>query len=235
MNRLFVTAAGTDVGKTFVCCLIAAALGERHQCRIIKPIATGMDPSHTEASDAAALLRAEARDVTAEAVAGRTPWRYRAALSPDMAASREGRVVPFDEVVAFSLRDEGQSLTVIEGIGGALVPLDEQRTVLDWMAATATAVWLVGGTYLGALSHTIATQRAIEAAGLAVDVIVVSESTSPAAPLPEIVEVVRRFAGTAEVLGLSRPPDAIQRRRLIASVPTAPIDARPAGGDHHSG
>src|SRR3546814_8137834 len=78
-----------------------------------------------------------------------SPWRFRAPLSPDMAAAREGRTVPFDDLVDHC-RDRLAAAAgplLIEGVGGAMVPLDECHTVLDWMAALALPALLVSGTY----------------------------------------------------------------------------------------
>ena len=41
-------------------------------------------------------------------------------------------------------------MLLIEGIGGVMVPLDDKRTVLDWMAALDIPLLLVAGSYLGA-------------------------------------------------------------------------------------
>src|SRR3546814_6488776 len=51
-------------------------------------------------------------------------------------------------------------------VGGAMVPLDECHTVLDWMAALALPALLVSGTYLGAISHTLTALAALDARGI---------------------------------------------------------------------
>src|SRR6185312_4226156 len=83
-----------------------------------------------------------------------SPWRFEAPLSPDMAARREGRAIDFDALVDFT-RSTASPLTLVEGVGGVMVPLDEQHTTLDWMAAVGFPVMLVTGSYLGTLSHTL--------------------------------------------------------------------------------
>src|SRR3546814_10354844 len=105
-----------------------------------------------------------------------SPWRFRAPLSPDMAAAREGRTVPFDDLVDHC-RDRLAAAAgplLIEGVGGAMVPLDECHTVLDWMAALALPALLVSGTYLGAISHTLTALAALDARGISVSGIVLS-------------------------------------------------------------
>ncbi len=215
MTTLFVTASGTEVGKTYVACRLAESLARHYRLRVVKPVASGFNAADVGASDTGALLRAQGAEPTADAIDRTTPWRFEAPLSPDMAAARERREIPFDALIEFC-REGSAELTIVEGIGGALVPLDAKRTVLDWMCALRPTVLLVAGSYLGSISHTLATCRAIEAAGLNVAGIVLSESPSPAAPLDEIAEVLRRFSAGAPVLMLSRPASRSQLETLMA-------------------
>jgi dethiobiotin synthetase len=156
MSAIFVTAAGTDIGKTFVACGLVRALQARgRKVAALKPIASGFVPTDPERSDSGRLLAALGRPVTTETIAQVSPWRFAAALSPDMAAAREGRTVDFAAVVGFcrdavATRD---GALLIEGIGGVMTPLDARHTVLDWMAALDIPIVLVAGSYLGAISH----------------------------------------------------------------------------------
>ncbi len=43
--------------------------------------------------------------------------------------------MPFDELVAFCREPRAVDVTLIEGIGGVMVPLDDTHTVLDWLVA----------------------------------------------------------------------------------------------------
>lgn len=215
MTSIFVTGSGTDVGKTFVCCRLLEALAGR-RVRMIKPVVSGFDPAAPAHSDTAELIRAQGREPDRGAIEATSPWRFRAPLSPDMAAAREGRRIPFDELVAWSRLDEGQDLTLIEGVGGALVPLDERHTTLDWIAALDCRVLLVVGSYLGGISHALATLTALDARGIGVDAIALSESQTPAAPLDEIRTVLERFTGGVPVEAIGRPPTGDQIGRLVA-------------------
>src|SRR3546814_15146579 len=95
-----------------------------------------------------------------------------------MAAAREGRTVPFDDLVDHC-RDRLAAAAgplLIEGVGGAMVPLDECHKVLDWMAALALPALLVSGTYLGAISHTLPALAALDAPGINVSRTLLSPS-----------------------------------------------------------
>ena len=75
--------------------------------------------------------------MTAEEIERIAPLRFAAALSPDMAARKEDRSIDFDEIVDFTAIARRSDVLLIEGIGGIMVPLDDRRTVLDWMVTLA--------------------------------------------------------------------------------------------------
>ena len=179
MTTVFVTSSGTDIGKTFVTLrLIAELKASGRRVRALKPVASGFDAAHPERSDTGELLRALELEPTAVNVDAVSPWRFVAPLSPDMAAARERRTIPFAALVAHC-RAAGRSgdVTLIEGIGGVMVPLDGEHTVLDWIAALQVPALLVVGSYLGALSHSLTAAAALRARGVTIAGVVVSESS----------------------------------------------------------
>ncbi len=132
MPPIFVTSSGTEIGKTYVSAMLTREL----KARVIKPLVSGIDEQTFPGSDPAELLAAMGEAVTFETAGLVSRWRFRAALSPDMAAKREGRAIDFGELVeeCVSAAKKHDPL-VIEGVGGLMVPLDTRHTVLDWMKA----------------------------------------------------------------------------------------------------
>src|SRR5882757_3033039 len=103
MAAYFVTSTGTDIGKTFVTAGLIRYLREAGQAvQALKPVVSGYDSSVVETSDPAVLLRALGRQVSADEIASVAPWRFRAPLSPDIAAARESRSIDFEALVSFS-------------------------------------------------------------------------------------------------------------------------------------
>ena len=103
MSAYFVTSTGTDIGKTFVTAGLIRYLREAGQAvDALKPVVSGFNPSVVETSDPAVLLAALGRPVAADEVERIAPWRFRAPLSPDLAAAREGRSIDFGQLIAFS-------------------------------------------------------------------------------------------------------------------------------------
>ena len=95
-------------------------------------------------------------------------------------------------------------VVLVEGIGGIMVPLDERRTVLDWMSVLRMPMILVTGSYVGTLSHTLTSLEVLARRNLDVAAVVVSESHGSAAALEETVATVRRFADSIDVIGIPR-------------------------------
>ena len=195
MTAIFITASGTEIGKTFVTCALVRQLQHSgYRVAALKPVATGVTNDALDAGDSGMLLEALGQPINAKQVAAISPWRFREPLSPDMAAERENRCIPFDDLVAWCRADTGADVTLIEGIGGVMVPLDRRHTVLDWIAALEVPALLVTGSYLGTLSHTLTAVGMLQARNVKLAGIVVNESEEqPVAP-EETVQVLARFA-----------------------------------------
>ncbi len=205
MAAVFVTASGTDIGKTYVAeALLRQWRQSGRMVAVLKPLLSGYDPADAANSDTGRLLTASGVAITPESIDLVSPWRYAAPLSPDMAAAREGKTVPVDDVIAYCAAAiaeadaTGMSL-LIEGVGGVMVPLDEARTVADLIAALGIPAILVGGSYLGTLSHTLTAHEVLRARNIAVDRIIVSETQDSDVPLDETRDVIARFVAPVPV------------------------------------
>jgi dethiobiotin synthetase len=207
MTAVFVTATGTDVGKTFITTrLIRQIRGAGRTVDAIKPVVSGFDPAAWQDSDPAELLAALGRPMAPDEVERISPWRFKAPLSPHMAARREDRRIAFQEVVDFcrTTMAERRGVLLIEGIGGIMVPLDDHRTVLDWISVLRIPIILAAGTYVGTISHTLTSLEVLVRRNLNVAVVVVSESAASAASLEDTVATVQRFADSIDVVGVPR-------------------------------
>jgi dethiobiotin synthetase len=208
MNALFVSGAGTDVGKTFVTAgLIRTLIARKIPVEAIKPVVSGFDPADWLASDPGELLNALGRPLNPDTLRTISPWRYAAPLSPDMAARREGRTTSCRATVDFCrtrIMARPDALVVIEGAGGVMSPVDESTTGLDLMAGIGARVVLVGGSYLGSISHTLTAIVAMRARGLDLRAVVVSESPAADTPFAETVATVARLGGVTPVIAAPR-------------------------------
>ena len=207
MKTLFVTASGPGTGKTYVTAALAAAFKDKGlSVRVLKPVVSGYPGDDPETTDTAILLKSLEIEPTQEAVEGCSPWRFTEPLSPDMAARREGRIIDFEALVGFCRDAQGgeEDRLLIEGIGGAMVPLDETHTVLDWMAELGAPVLVVVGSYLGTLSHTLTTVAVIQGRGIQIAGVVVDESDDSPVPVAETVESLGRHLNGVSVAAVAR-------------------------------
>jgi dethiobiotin synthetase len=202
MRPFFITATGTELGKTYVTCALIRALRQRSSpVTAFKPVISGFDPAHPEESDTGLLLHALGRTINAPNIAEMSPWRFHAPLSPDMAAEREDRPINVNALVATcASAARPDRVTFIEGAGGLMSPLAPRFTNLDLAAAIDAHILLVAGTYLGTISHTLTACEALAARGREPCAIVLSET--PASPVPpaETAQSIARFVDTPIVI-----------------------------------
>jgi dethiobiotin synthetase len=178
MSALIITGAGTEIGKTYLACGIIAALRARgEKVDGFKPVISGFDEAAPAQSDSGRLLAALDAPIDAANIARISPWRFSAPLAADQAAAREGKRIVFDDVLA-ACREriaKADGLLLIEGAGGIMSPLSETTTFLNLFAALGAPVVIVGGAYLGAISHTATAIAAARGRDLAIRAVVISE------------------------------------------------------------
>lgn len=171
-HRLFVTATGTDCGKTWLTRGLARALARRgHVVAALKPIETGVDP---RALDAEALAKAAERPELAH-----HPGFVREPLPlAPLAAAREApHVLPPISEVADATVDaaSGADVLLVEGAGGILVPYDERTSIIALARLLELPIALVGRDALGTLSHVQTAYESAERRGLQVRAVVLTE------------------------------------------------------------
>lgn len=223
MSGYFVTATGTDIGKTYV----SAAL-LRHWRRqnlavaALKPVMSGFDPMDVPGSDAGQLLMAMDAPMDLQGLNLISPWRFKAPLSPDMAAAREGKTIPFEKLVATCRSVAGMmpadGRLIIEGVGGVFVPLDDRHTVMDWMRGLDMPVLLVAGSYLGTISHTLSALAAMQLHGLKPHAVILNESPVSPVPLAETAAALARHWPDVPILTLPRNAQASDVAALSAAL-----------------
>jgi dethiobiotin synthetase len=206
MTAYFITATGTDIGKTFVAAgLIRHWRAAGRKVDALKPVASGFDIATAPASDPGVLLAALGRLANPAEIDRIAPWRFAEPLSPDMAARREGRSIDFGELVRFcrTAIENTRGTLLIEGVGGVMVPLGGRHTVLDWMTELGLSVVVVTGSYLGSISHTLTALDALASRRLAVRALVVNETQGSTVPADDTIQTLRSFHGMP-IVGLRR-------------------------------
>lgn len=204
MTACFITATGTEIGKTYVTAMLCRELlSQGLNVRALKPVLSGYTPDEAADCDSGLILQALGQNVSDAAIGDMTPWRFAAPLSPDMAAAREGRSIDFDALVAFCQPGD-EDFLIVEGVGGAMVPLTGSQTVLDWIVALGYPALVVAGSYLGTISHTLTTVNAMRDRGATVAGVVVSESAVSPVPMSETLATIARFLPETPITGVPR-------------------------------
>lgn len=211
MSAFFVTATGTDIGKTFVSAgLIRVWRAKGLMAQAFKPLVSGIDDADPTGSDPAALLEAMGQDVTPASLDAISPWRFRAPLAPNMAAALEGRAVDYPGLIAACrtrIAAAGPAAPLlVEGVGGLMAPVDDDRTVLDWLRVLELPVLLVAGSYLGSISHTLTALTVLADRGQAVAGLVVSETPGATVALGAVEQAVARHFPAVPCFNLPRQP-----------------------------
>lgn len=146
--RIVVTGTDTDVGKTIFAAGLTGALDGIYW----KPIQAGLD-SGTDRDTVAHLAGLPSDRVLPEA------YRFATPCSPHRAAAIEGVTI---DPARLTPPDTGRPL-VIEGAGGALVPLALDLLFADLFAAWDAPVVIVARTWLGTINHSLLTIEALRA------------------------------------------------------------------------
>lgn len=185
MTRIiFIGATGTDIGKTHVTLMLLRQLHDQgYGVRAVKPVISGFEMQARTGSDSGLLLQAMGIDVTPENIKTISPWRFRPALPPHLAAEQAGRPIRLDNIVDFCRKQAQRKqdradldFLLVEGVGGIMTPLNYDYTTLDLMARLECHCLLVTGSSLGTLSHTLSAISCIHQRKIILDGLIISES-----------------------------------------------------------
>jgi dethiobiotin synthetase len=174
LRGCFVTGTDTGVGKTVVAAAIVARLRVLGaSVRVAKPLITGLDdpPDPDWPPDHELLARAAACAPAEVTLAGFGP-----AVSPHLAIELAGAAPPTLDWLADGVRAMGApgAITVVEGVGGLLVPLGPDADVRDLAGALGLPLVIAARPGLGTINHTLLTLEAARSAGLAVTAVVLT-------------------------------------------------------------
>lgn len=151
-EKYFVTAIGTDSGKTIVSAILTQAL----QADYWKPIQCGT-PKDTDTiksliNNGHCMLHHEVHFL-------------KAPMSPHAAAKLEHVEIKLTD---FKLPFTESNCLIIEGAGGVLVPLNDHDFVIDLAQQFDSPLILVCNIYLGSINHSLLTINEIKRRGLKV-------------------------------------------------------------------
>lgn len=156
----FVTAIGTDSGKTVVSAILCKALGADYW----KPVQAGFPRDGDTISQLVPNTI-----IHPEAYLLNTP------ASPHAAAKIDNIVIDKSKI---SLPKTNNNL-IIEGAGGCLVPLNDNDFVIDLAKQFGSPIILVSNLYLGSINHTLLTVNLLNQLQLLIAGIIFNGQSNP--------------------------------------------------------
>lgn len=193
-QHFFVTSTGTGIGKSFItAALVRQAKARGKTVAAYKPVISGFDPADVANSDTGLILESLGLPATPANIEHVSPWRYKEPLAPSIAARQEKHPIDFQALVAHSQKtiQGNEDLVLIEGVGGVMVPLNDRRTVLDWMEAIGIPALLVVGNYLGSISHTLTAISALKQRHIPIHAIIVNESETSSVSMQMTIDELK--------------------------------------------
>lgn len=172
MRGFFVTGTDTNIGKTVLsAALILRFRGGARLC-YWKPMQTGIE-NDNDTAEVRRLAGCAAEEVLDRGV------RLRGPVSPHLAAQRAGVSIDLRRLAETAGTPEGTVRWIVEGAGGALVPVNESQTMADWMKLLDLPVVLAARSGLGTINHTLLTLEALRARSLRVAGVVMIGDANP--------------------------------------------------------
>ncbi len=180
-NRLkgfFITGSDTAVGKTWISCQIIKQIkGEMLSLKVRKPVESGCNISPDNRllpADGEALFEANDKNESLQLV---TPFRFKAATSPDRAARLENQHITLDQLEhAVTSNIQSQDTLLVEGAGGFYSPISEDALNADLAKLLGLDVIIVIEDRLGAINQSLLTIKAVESEGLKIKAVILNQT-----------------------------------------------------------
>ena len=153
------TGTDTGVGKT----VASAALLYRYRparVRYWKPIQTGIEQDD-DTAEVRRLAACREDEILDQGIRLPNP------VSPHLAAERAGVTITLERLRTVFAEDE-TTRWIVEGAGGALVPVNGRELMVDWMRVLGLPVLVAARSGLGTINHTLLTLEALRCRGLSV-------------------------------------------------------------------
>lgn len=146
--NLFVTAIGTDSGKTLVSSILCKALGADYW----KPIQSGISIRDSDVI----------KQLVPSCVVHDEVYLLNEPTSPHRAAEIDGVTIDLSQIQL----PQTHNHLIVEGAGGVMVPLNDHLMVLDLIKHLNLEVVLVVNLYLGSINHALLTIDKLRTSGV---------------------------------------------------------------------
>lgn len=157
---IFITATGTDVGKTYVSALIVKTMRENKlNCGYYKPALSGAEEQDGQIIPGDCAYVLNKAGIAANA-SDYVSYIFKSAVSPHLAAQIENNPIKLDKIINdfTKIKNEFDYL-LIEGAGGIVCPFnaDDNLILPDVIKALKLDIIIVATVELGSINSTVLT------------------------------------------------------------------------------
>ena len=161
LQGVFITGTDTEIGKTTIACGLAWLLRKNGiKVGVMKPFATSSNvySDRYRSGDTASLAKAADIKESDELL---NPIYFPLPASPFMAAEILHKTVDMKAVSKkFGVLKKKYDFTLVEGIGGVMVPITKKISLLDVINGMKLPTIIVSSPRLGSINHTLLTINA---------------------------------------------------------------------------
>ncbi len=168
MSTYFITAIDTDAGKSIITGLLAKTLMQRGENVITMKMAqTGCLEYSEDIETHRKIMGIPMLPIDKN---GETcPYLFKFPASPHLSAAMQCERIDEDRIIQSVREIEMQYDTVLlEGVGGLMVPLNEESMVIDFIQQYEFPVILVTSGKLGSINHTLLSLDVMQNRGIEV-------------------------------------------------------------------
>ena len=162
----FITGTDTEVGKTWCTVGLMARLQQQgHSVVGMKPVASGCTKTveGLRNEDALLIQQQASKYIDYDTV---NPYSFAPAIAPHIAAAQAGQPIKLGTIIEqFTELKQHADYTIVEGVGGWQVPLNEDESVVDLAVALQLPVILIVGLRLGCINHALLSAESIRTSG----------------------------------------------------------------------
>ncbi len=178
-KNIFITATGTDIGKTYVSALIVKKMREAGlDCGYFKPVLSGVEEIEGKLtkSDCNYVVKTAGLPVSADDCV--TYW-WKEAVSPHLAAKRAGEVINTNKILEdYKKASQKFDYLLIEGAGGITCPLrlenGEKYLLKDLIKDLGVNILIVADGGLGTINSIVLTVEYAKANGINIEGIILN-------------------------------------------------------------
>ena len=178
-KNIFITATGTDIGKTYISALIVKKMREAgFNCGYYKPVLSGVEISDGKLIKSDCNYVIETAKIPTSADDCVTYW-WEEAVSPHLAAQRAGERICINKILEdYQKASHKYDYLLVEGAGGITCPLilsgKEKYLLKDLIKELGTNILIAADAGLGTINSILLTVEYAKANGIKIEGIILN-------------------------------------------------------------